>query len=75
MTKSALFLIGVTGLATACATKRGTTEACIDQTRIDPNRACIEVYDPVCGCDGKTYSNTCFAEIAGVTSYQKGECP
>ncbi len=35
---------------------------------------CIEVYDPVCGQDGKTYSNECFAKVAGVPIKHKGEC-
>jgi hypothetical protein len=32
-------------------------------------------YDPVCGCNNKTYSNACTAQCHGITNYVKGECP
>jgi hypothetical protein len=35
---------------------------------------CFAVYLPVCGCDGMTYSNGCYAARAGVNVAYPGEC-
>lgn len=40
-----------------------------------PEVVCSDLYSPVCGSNGVTYSSGCEANIAGVSSYTEGSCP
>jgi hypothetical protein len=61
---------------TFCDTVHVAEQLCIDPSVIDPTVFCPAVYDPVCGCDGVTYPNSCVAEYYnGVTSWTPGICP
>jgi hypothetical protein len=58
-----------------CVTPLGECDGpgeCID--RLDDLVQCLAVWDPVCGCDGQTYSNGCYAAKAAVSIDYPGEC-
>lgn len=69
--KSLIFSATALLLLSASCTREST---CIDPQKVNPDAICTMDYNPVCGCDDKTYSNACQAEAAGVTSFKLGEC-
>ena len=49
-------------------------EDCQANATQDPTLVCIQIYDPVCGCNNMTYSNACIAESWGVNQFSQGAC-
>ncbi|NOY90055.1 MAG: hypothetical protein GXP55_02515 [Deltaproteobacteria bacterium] len=55
--------------APACGAADGTGTCTTRPT------GCSRVYDPVCGCDGRDYSNACIANLNGTDVSYSGICP
>lgn len=62
--------------ANHCGAVVGEAASCLDRPAACPLNAgaAIVADDPACGCDGRLYSNSCFAAIDGVDLDASGHC-
>ena len=70
-----ILLILLLILIFSCSSEDKVEDSCVDESMIEEFSVCTEIYQPVCGCDGVTYPNSCYAEnLNGITSYINGSC-
>jgi hypothetical protein len=51
---------------------KGAKIDCVEKPNV--GSGCTKEYNPVCGCNNKTYANPCIAESVGIMTYSKGAC-
>ena len=57
-----------------CSKPDGDCEGAGECRRLPEEENCPRLYEPVCGCDGETYTNSCRAHVAGVSIAHYGAC-
>jgi Kazal-type serine protease inhibitor domain len=56
----------------SCQKEEVIVDDCVEKPQ--SNAVCTKQYDPVCGCNGKTYGNSCMANAMGITNFTMGAC-
>ena len=66
MKKLLLLTLLICGLKTSA---QNLNDCCVNPEWINPTAMCFTLWDPVIGCDGIQYSNSCVAQASGLTSW------